>query len=240
MQSPSVNGRMDDVDERAVHALLERAGDAWRSGQSFDEIQITPARLRASRFGLSWGSTLRWVASVVAAAGLVTLAIWAIPRAPSNNVAADATFSFVPTTTTASPAAGATVPEDVEQVRLDVIAAVKGDTTNFGGVYLDEDNVLVIQYVGSNVGRPAVDDQLRPGVDVRWEKVERSRDDLMRILREVRELDLDGVWAVSIDTVSNQVQVFVSPDRFQEVSRTLSATQGNSVLVLAAAPGVIH
>jgi hypothetical protein len=145
-----------------------------------------------------------------------------------------------PSPVSPSPAGeSATPPPDVEAIQDRVIEAVNADWANFGGVYLERDGTLVIQYVGANAGRAAVEEVLEPGVSVRWEQVERSRADLMAILREVRDRDLEGVVAVGIDTINNQVEVTVDPSQhFDEVSQILGSEYSDAVAVVAGEPMV--
>lgn len=124
------------------------------------------------------------------------------------------------------------VPNDLEEARLWVIGAVNSDPVNFGGVYIDSDAVLVIQYVGANAGRAAVEQRLTPGVAVRWEKVEHNRSELTQIAGEIMDLHLAGVFAISSGTSRNLVIVTVGPSgSVSEVSRVLAAKYGDAVHV---------
>lgn len=120
---------------------------------------------------------------------------------------------------------------DPATAQLAVIEAVNADPVNFGGVYIAKDGVLVIQYVGTNAGRAAIEQVLTPAVSHRWERVDYSRSDLTRIATEVRGLNLEDVFAVSAGTSSNQVIVYVASEgSVSEVSRTL-ASYGGAVRV---------
>jgi hypothetical protein len=118
-----------------------------------------------------------------------------------------------------------------------VVGAINRDTVNFGGVYLDENGVLVIQYVGENGGRAAVEQLLPPGAAVRWVKVDRSRVELDRIQTAITdriakgEADLGDVFSVAIDTVPNQVLVSLFHGSVSEVSQLLAAEYGDAVRV---------
>ncbi len=117
---------------------------------------------------------------------------------------------------------------------------VHADPVNFGGVYVDEDGALVIQYVGANAGRATVEELLASGVAVRWEKVERSQVDLMRILREVRDRHVEGVFMVSIDTIENQVKVGFDPDAsVGDLAQTLANEYGDAVAAEPDTPMVV-
>jgi hypothetical protein len=100
-------------------------------------------------------------------------------------------------------------PIDPEAARLAAIEAINTDSEQFGGVYIDEAGVLVIQYVGENRGRAAVERVLVPEVAVRWVQVERSQDELARIANEIRQRKLDGVFAISIETLTNRVEIWL-------------------------------
>ncbi|HUG30192.1 MAG TPA: hypothetical protein VMQ65_06760 [Candidatus Limnocylindria bacterium] len=127
-------------------------------------------------------------------------------------------------------------PIDPEEPLLRVIVAVNSDPINFGGVYLERggarDGELVIQYVGSNAGRAAVEARITPGLAVRWEKVEYSRGELLRIAREISDLRLAGVFGVSSGTSRNRVIVMVGPSgSVAEVSQVLAPKYGDAVVV---------
>jgi hypothetical protein len=129
---------------------------------------------------------------------------------------------------------------DPEAPQLQVIGAVNSDPVNFGGVYLDGAGTLVIQYVGANLGRAAVEDKLTSGVSVRWDRVERSAADLMRILREIRARDFNGVFAIAIHTMNNQVEVTVSPSEIDHIAQLLESAYGNAVAVESGTPFIVQ
>ena len=124
-----------------------------------------------------------------------------------TNASVDHDRSLLVATSTAT----ATAPVDVEGARLAVVEAVDTDTMNFGGIYLDAGNTLVIEYVGANAGRAAVDSILDPRISVRWQQVDRSRAELDEIAASIKDSHLDGVVMIGIDTIHNQVEVTVSP-----------------------------
>jgi hypothetical protein len=113
------------------------------------------------------------------------------------------------------PSAGYTLAQ--EATRLAVIEAVNSDPVNFAGAYIDQDGMLVILYVGTNAGRATIDSLLTPGAAVRWRQVARSWADLMTIVDQIRaraqagDSSLVDVFAISIDTINNQVEVTVGP-----------------------------
>jgi len=133
---------------------------------------------------------------------------------------------------------------DPETVRLAIVRAVNVDTDNFGGIYLERDGTLVIQYVGANANRAAIDPLLIPGIEVRWERVEHSRSELNRILGAIRHLwdagALKGVVAIGIDTINNQVEVSVGPGGSVDDVARLLAKYGNAVRVEAGEAIVIQ
>lgn len=98
-----------------------------------------------------------------------------------------------------------------EAAQLPVIEAVNADEVNFGGVYVDKDGTLGIQYVGGNAGRAAVERTVTAGVAVRWEKVEHSRSELKQITAKIKALDLEEVVSISAGTSRNEVIVTVGP-----------------------------
>jgi hypothetical protein len=121
------------------------------------------------------------------------------------------------------------------------VVAVNTDTTNFGGVYLDTDGTLVIQYVGANAGRAAVEAVLDPKVCVRWQKVDRSRADLDQIMTAITDRNLNGVGAVAIDTLDNRVEVDVYPPEDVAQLALLFGTEYGAavnVVALSAPPSV--
>ena len=137
----------------------------------------------------------------------------------------------------ATSTATATAPVDVEGARLAVVEAVNTDTMNFGGIYLDAGNTLVIEYVGANAGRAAVDSILDPRISVRWQQVDRSRAELDEIAASIKDSHLDGVVMIGIDTIHNQVEVTVSPsDKVGDLLGLLSSEYGAGVNVVAGSP----
>jgi hypothetical protein len=133
-------------------------------------------------------------------------------------------------------------PIDLEQAQLGVVEAVNTDPVNFGGVYLDADGTLVILYVGTNAGRACVEAVLDPGLAVRWQQVERSQADLMRILRKIGNRNIEGVVAISIDTMNNQVDVLVAENDpgAEAATATLNAMFGSEVEVRTGPPPIVH
>jgi hypothetical protein len=98
--------------------------------------------------------------------------------------------------------------------------------------------MLVIQYVGANAGRAAVEQKITCAEAVRWEMVERSRADLDRILTGIGnrlqsgEAELSGVFAVELDTINNQIVVWVGPGgSLTDASHFLAAAYGEAVRV---------
>lgn len=132
-------------------------------------------------------------------------------------------------TATANAASGPST--DVEAARQAAIAAVSSDPLNFGGVYIERDGTLVIQYVGQNAGHAAVEAKLVPGVSARWEKVARNQLDLVGTAVAIRDLNLEGVNAIAVDTIGNQVKVIVGP--------TGSSADVRSYLLAVAQDGVL-
>lgn len=111
---------------------------------------------------------------------------------------------------------------------------VNTDTTNFGGVYLDSIGVLVIQYVSANAARAALEAVLDPRLCIRWQKVDRSRAQLDHIMTAITDRNLNGVGAVAIDTLDNQVEVDVyPPEVVAELSLLLGSEYGAAVNVVA-------
>jgi hypothetical protein len=135
-----------------------------------------------------------------------------------------------------------------EASQLTLIQAVNEDRINFGGVYLDHSGVLVIQYVGANAGRAAVEQLIGCAEAVRWVKVERSAADLFRIIDElssfidVHRPEFRDVFAVSIDTIGNQVEVSVGPSgSVADLEAFLNPIYGNAVRVqFSSDPPVVH
>lgn len=237
-----------------IHELLEEAGAQWRARQIFGPVAVARGAIDAPRRdGRSFAALVGGVtgAAAVAAIALAVFAVGLRPERPSGVGFDQQQGSLTPQATslmqatlppvTATPSnVSATPATDPEVARLRVIEAVNGDPVNFGGVYLDEAGDLVIQYVGANAGRATVEEVLRPGMSVRWDKVDRSHADLMRLLRQVRERNLDGVSAISIDTLKNQVKVRVDPGQADAISPILEREYGDAVAVESAPPFVVQ
>jgi len=130
--------------------------------------------------------------------------------------------------------AGSTRVSPGDAVLTPAVVAVNTDEANFGGVYVDSGGALVVQYVGTNSGRPAVERVLDPSVCVRWERVERSAADLKRIIAAIMARNLNGVAAAGIDTLANRVEVVVwPPDEVDQVALLLGSEYGTAVSVVA-------
>jgi hypothetical protein len=234
--------------------LLMKAGAEWRSAQVFGHVDVPSGKVPAVRRQgqMRRSDALGVIAVAVVAIGVLLLglprlgevasdpapptvgpSVTGIPT-PSRTPAPSATDEVATPAESISPAAA-------EAIRLAVIEAVHADQENFGGIYLEED-LLVIQYIGSNVGRPAVDEILRSRVPVRWQQVRWPRAELERIAREIaaRYLgDLPGVWGVGIDTENNQVSVRVGPTgSIEEVAALLAREYGDIVSVVPGDPVV--
>lgn len=127
------------------------------------------------------------------------------------------------TDATTTPMTEPTPTVDPEASRLRAIEMVNADPDNFGGAYIDDAGVLVIQYLGANAGRSAVESVLPAEVPVRWEKVELSQRELLRILEEISHSMPDTVSSVGLDTVNNRVEVrLASDDHRSDLTRQLS------------------
>jgi hypothetical protein len=173
-----------------------------------------------------------WVVDLEARVGRVE--VWTTALSPAMAEALDRFSDKVDVHTTLRLATSP--PTDPEEPLLRVIVAVNSDLINFGGVYLERGGArsgeLVIQYVGSNAGRAAVEARITPGLAVRWEKVEYSRGELQRIAREISDLRLAGVFGVSTGTSRNRVIVMVGPSgSVGEVSQVLAPKYGDAVVV---------
>ena len=143
---------------------------------------------------------------------------------PSGTPAAD---------TTPAPATEPPFAVSVERSRLAVIQAVNEDPDNFGGVLVTQDGSIVVFFVGSNAGRAEVESKVGPLLRVEWRHVERSYTDLMRILREISDRNIEGVFALSIDVATNQVSVRVTPPELViRVSLALAPEYGDAVVVV--------
>jgi hypothetical protein len=221
------HGAVDEID-----ALLRETGEIWRSSQPPARVDFTFLERAGGR---AWLPRARGAAlGVVSAAVIAGAIVMSVPGSPGGPAPGGlATSSAEPQgdredSGNASPDGGVTsggleapsqpsnVPvtmsepsTDPEAARLAAIEAINTDSEQFGGVYIDEAGVLVIQYVGENRGRAAVERVLVPEVAVRWVQVERSQDELARIANEIRQRKLDGVFAISIETLTNRVEIWL-------------------------------
>ncbi|MEP7360600.1 MAG: hypothetical protein ABI744_03380 [Chloroflexota bacterium] len=185
---------------------------------------------------MTGGALVLGVASglLLSACGATALPTTEAMPTPGSSVSA----TLAPPTARTSPLANT---PDIEQGRLDVIQAVNTDPVRFGGVLQTPGGGLVIFYVGPNAGRGAVERMIPPGLRVQWRHVARSNSDLMRMLREIVHRNLDGVQAVSIDVVKNQVHVHVTPpDLVLSVSIALAPDYGDAIFVTGGPPAVVH
>ena len=161
------------------------------------------------------------------------------PRADSSSQRPTAQVEATPLPPTEVECAGSTpLPADEASIKP-VVEVVNTDKANFGGAYLDSDGVFVIEYVGANAGRPAVEAVLDPRVCVRWQKVDRSGAQLDQIMTAIMDRNLNGVGAIAIDTVDNQVEVDVyPPEDVAQLSQLLSGEYAAAVNVVgsSAAP----
>jgi hypothetical protein len=190
--------------ERDIDTLLHEAGAQWRTQQVFGDVRVSRPAVRGRAFGRLVIGTLGIVVVGAVALGLATFA----PRALEN---AGATGSPTPTDTpvaTTAPVASLS-PAALEAAQLPVIEAVNADRVNFGGVFIDNDGTLVIQYYGANAGAAAVEPLIVPGLPVRWEQVTRTREELDRIHAEIVASWPNGVGGIGLDTIKNQVVVTV-------------------------------
>jgi hypothetical protein len=241
----------DEMPQRDIEALLDEAGARWRSRQVFQPVVLSPEsiahheRRRSTIAMIASGIGTLAVGAALVAVLALALQVQRTPGGGQTGSTAPATppaAAAMPSSSGESPRApdSATPPIDVEASRLAAIEAVNSDTLNFGGVYIDDDDVLVIQYVGANAGGEAVEARLSPGVAVRWEKVERSRSELMRTLREIRDRALPGVVMIAIDTINNVVEVTVDFIEYDDVSDVLTKEYGDSVAVTSGPPIVVQ
>jgi hypothetical protein len=222
--------RYDRDAERDIDTVLHDAGTEWRTRQVFGPVRLTPTGGRQSSRLAILGPNLIGLVAVLAVgvgvAGLGVTQLGGIGSSKPGPSTAVATERLEPTN--APPSLDA---EGVEAARIAVVEAINADRANFGVPYVDEDGVLVIPYVGENAGRAAVEEVLTPGLAVRWEKVEYSRSELGRIADEIKDMHLEGVFAISSGTSQNRVIVKVGPwGSADEVSRAL-AGYGAAVLV---------
>jgi hypothetical protein len=148
----------------------------------------------------------------------------------------------VPTPTSAPTPPAATAMTDPDAL-IPAVAAINRDTANFGGSYLDENGVMVIEYVGDNAGRAAVEQLLPPGASVRWVQVERSRAELDQVQNAIAaraaggETALAYVVLIGLDTINNRVEVTVSPPGdAAAVADLLTREYGAAVYVISGPP----
>lgn len=225
------NGELD--------VMLHDAGTRWRTRQVFDDVGV-PTELFRSRAGSrSPVALLRGAFELVTIAAVVIAVVVLGPLAPRPGAAGGETS----TATASTPVDPSVMPEpssplglgyaELDAARQEALEAVNADPANFGGAYLDKDGVLVIQYVGTNAGRPSVEEKLKPGVPVRWERVDRNQTDLLRIAQEVKGRGLNGVFLIAIDTIRNRVTVSVGPSgSLAQVEEVLSGEYGAGVAVV--------
>lgn len=224
-----MDGSGDEL--RDMDALLHVAGERWRDDQEFELVEFDHRRVLSEAIVRSRVPALGGLGLFVIVATLVSIrlllpqhdgtALWPSFDASGSLQGA---ASLVPT-------AIAVPGVDHEAAQLSVIDAVNTDRMNFGGVYLDDAGALVIQYVGANAGRAAVEARLTPEVVVRWERVERNADTLYNMVTEIRQSKLAGVVWIAIDTIQNRVEVRVGPSgSAAEVRADLEARYGQDAL----------
>jgi hypothetical protein len=119
---------------------------------------------------------------------------------------------------------------------LELVGAVHRDPDNFDTIYVDPTGIVVIEYVGDNAGRPAVEKKIPPGMEVRWRQVRYSRTELRRIQDEIMERHLAGVYWTGSGNACNAVTVGVDEDSINEIRRLLAETYGDAVHVVASGP----
>lgn len=173
-----------------------------------------------------------WQVDLEAQVGRVE--VWTTALSPAMAEALAQFSSKVALHTTLRPSTSPSA--DPEEPLLRVIVAVNADPINFGGVYIQRggpsDGELVIQYVGSNAGRAAVEARITPGIAVRWEKVDYSRSELRRIAEAIKDLNLQGVFSISAGSIENRVVVKVgATGSVGEVSQLLASKFGEAVRV---------
>lgn len=119
---------------------------------------------------------------------------------------------------------------------LAVVRAVNRDPDNFDSIYVDPTGIVVIEYVGDNAGRPAVEEKIPAGMQVRWQQVRYSRTELRRIQDEIMERHLAGVWWAGSGNACNAVTVGVDAGSIDEIRRLLAETYGDAVHVVTSGP----
>lgn len=225
----------------ALDTKLRAAGERWRSRQAFEQVVVPTESFTTTVPGRSIVATMRGVFEVVTIVGVafavLTLGPLGARLGLTGGQGATATAIALP------PVDEASTPEpnvvatpgiaDSEAVRQSVIAAITSNPSDFGGVYIERDGTLVIQYLQQGAGRASIEAMLVPGVSFRWEEVERSQSDLLRIAHEIRDRNLPGVFAISVDTIHNQVTVSVgAADSMASVAEALSAQYPSGVSVV--------
>jgi hypothetical protein len=239
-----------DLDRR-----LHDAGTRWRAGITVDaevpELPDDPGRSMGARAVLALGA----VGLVVAISVAVLSGGWTSPIDGSGSVPASAApreTAAEPTGTasalSATPAATPVIESDCPGGTVDVgpaqetpeyfavVEAVNTDPDNFDSIYFDVDGVLVIQYVGENAGRAAVEKKLNPDMEVRWVQVRYSKTELRRIQDEIVGRELVGVYWVGSGSVCNAVTVGVDEDSIDEIRQLLAEAYGDAVHIVASGP----
>jgi hypothetical protein len=229
----------DDNDE--LDAKLRQAGDRWRRGHAFEHVVVPTELFKRTAHEHASPARMRGAFDLVMVAAVVLAVMILGPMGPGLSMTggegSSAPASAQPPDdgrSTPGPNVAATqATTDSEAVRQAVIAAVMSDPTNFGGVYIERDGTLVIQSRGQGAARAAVEAMLIPGIPVRWEEVERSRSDLLRVAEQIRDRNIPGVFGIAVDTIHNQVAVSVGPTgSLSVVEATLSADYGPAVAVV--------
>lgn len=239
-----------DLDRR-----LHDAGTRWRAGITVDadipELPDDPRRSTRARTVLAVGAVglVVAVSAAVLSGGLRTPVdrSGAMPASAAPTETAVGPKGTAPAAS-ASPAAtpviesdcpggpvGVGPAPDTPEV-LAVVEAVHTDPDNFDTIYFDIHGVMVIEYVGDNAGRAAVEAKLTPEMEVRWVQVRYSRSELQRIQKEIVDRRLDGVYWVASGSVCNAVTVGVDKDSIDEVRQLLAEAYGDAVHVVASGP----
>jgi hypothetical protein len=216
--------------DQDIDAVLEEAGADWRGRQAFEPVQVSGAFRRRGAFGGLAAAAL----GALAVSGLLVGLAGSFGELPPTTVeSAGPTVMSTEVPPTSTPAAVASLsPQALEAAQLVVIEAVHADPVNFGDVYIDDSGALVIQYYGANEGKEAIDAVIQSGLPVRWEKVARSLDELLRIKDEIVANWPNGVSAICIDSMQNQVVVEVfRTELIGDIAEVLGATYGDAVRV---------
>jgi hypothetical protein len=119
---------------------------------------------------------------------------------------------------------------------LAVVRAVHRDPDNFGEIYVDPTGIVVIQYVGDNAGRPAVEEEIPGDMEVVWRQVRHSRTELRRIQDEITERRLPGVYWTGSGNACNAVKVGVDEHSIDEIGQLLADNYGDAVYVVPSEP----